>query len=284
MGGVPESALAIAAVPPGREAVVEEDLYQLLRGGLEVLEAAGARLVGGHSAEGAELALGFTVNGRVEPERVLRKGGLRPGDRLVLTKPLGTGTLLAAEMRGAAKAAWVEGAIAAMLQPAGPAASVLLAHGATACTDVTGFGLLGHLLEMLRASGADAALDLDAVPALDGALATLGAGIASTLHPANAALGAALEGGDGSARVQLLFDPQTAGGLLAGVPAGRAEACVAALREAGYPEATVVGTVGPSSAEPRVRLAGRADEKAVKPVNSPPRRALDQRRVRTFAR
>ena len=189
-------------------------------------------------------------------------------------------------MRGAAKAAWVEGAIAAMLQPAGPAASVLLAHGATACTDVTGFGLLGHLLEMLRASGADAALDLDAVPALDGALETLGAGIASTLHPANAALGAALEGGDGSARVQLLFDPQTAGGLLAGVPAGRAEACVAALRERGLPggggDRDRRGRAAPG---PRVRLAGRAAiEKAVKPVNSPPRRALDQRRVRTFAR
>ena len=126
--------------------MVEEDLYQLLRGGLEVLEAAGARLVGGHSAEGAELALGFTVTGAVEPGRVLRKGGLRPGDRLVLTKPLGTGMLLAAAMRGRPRRRrWVEGAIAAMQQPAGPAASVLLAHGATACTDVTGFGLLGHL-------------------------------------------------------------------------------------------------------------------------------------------
>ena len=284
MGGTPESALAIAAVPPGREAVVEEDLYQLLRGGLEVLEAAGAKLVGGHSAEAAELALGFTVSGRVDPARVLRKGGLRPGDRLVLTKPLGTGTLLAAEMRGAAKAAWVEGAIATMLRPAGPAAAVLLAHGATACTDVTGFGLLGHLLEMLRASGADATLDLDAVPVLDGALETLGAGVASTLHPANAALETALVGDDTSVRVQLLFDPQTAGGLLAGVPANRAETCVAALHDAGYPDAAVIGVVGPSSAEPRVRLVARADEKSDKPANNTQPDALDQRRVRTFAR
>src|SRR6202030_946207 len=115
MGGMPETALAIATLPPARPPIVDHDLYHMLRGGLDVLEAAGAVLVGGHSAEGAELALGFAVTGRTRPSNqegghLLRKGGLRPGDRLILTKPLGTGVILAAEMRGRAAARSVEAA------------------------------------------------------------------------------------------------------------------------------------------------------------------------------
>src|SRR6266700_5304235 len=100
MGGAPESALAIATLPPARSPIVEHDLFHMLRGGLDVLEAAGAVLIGGHSAEGAELALGFAVTGRPRPGKLLRKGGLRPGDRLIVTKPLGTGVILAAAGRG----------------------------------------------------------------------------------------------------------------------------------------------------------------------------------------
>jgi selenide,water dikinase len=254
MGAQPRTALAIAAVPPGREAIVEEDLFQMLRGGLDVLEAAGARLIGGHSAEASELALGFTINGEVAADRILRKGGLRPGDRLILTKPLGTGTLLAAAMRGEARAAWIEAALAAMQCPAARAAACLAAHGATACSDVTGFGLLGHLLEMLRASGTDAVLEPASVPALPGALSTLAAGIRSTLHPGNAAFAMVSD----RPEQQLLLDPQTAGGLLAGVPADRAEACVAALRDAGYAHAALIGSVeSHAGREPRVRLQDR---------------------------
>src|SRR6266481_2946229 len=153
MGGVPETALAIATVPSARPPIVEHDLFHMMKGGSEALAAAGAVLVGGHSAEGAELALGFAVTGRTRPGRLMRKGGLRPGDRLLLTKPIGTGVILAAEMRGRAAARNVEAAIAAMLQPAAAASACLAGHGATACTDVTGFGLLGHLVEMLTASG-----------------------------------------------------------------------------------------------------------------------------------
>ena len=100
MGGAPETALAIATVPPARPPIVEHDLFHMLSGGTEVLEAAGAVLVGGHSAEGAELALGFAVTGRPLPGKLLRKSGLRHGDRLILTKPLGTGVVLAGEARG----------------------------------------------------------------------------------------------------------------------------------------------------------------------------------------
>src|ERR1700691_5605309 len=170
MGGVPETALAIAALPPASPAITEHDLFHMLKGGTEVLEAAGASLVGGHSAEGAEMALGFAVTGRTRPGRLMRKGGLRPGDRLILTKPLGTGIILAAEMRGRARARIVANAIESMRQSAAASLWLILSSGAPACTDVTGFGLAGHLLEMLPASSADATLDPEVIPALDGAL------------------------------------------------------------------------------------------------------------------
>src|SRR5262249_54955699 len=197
MGGTPEAALAIATLPPARPEIVEHDLFHMLSGGLDVLEAAGAVLVGGHSAEGSELALGFAITGRPRPGKLLRKAGLRPGDRLMLTKPLGTGVILAASARGPVSARGVEAAIATLGQTAGPAASCLLAHRATACTDVTGFGLLGHLLEMLRASDMDAVLDPGAIPALDGAISLFGRGISSSLHADNTAALTAL-GGDQS--------------------------------------------------------------------------------------
>jgi selenide, water dikinase len=242
MGGLPETALAIAALPAARPAIVEHDLYQMLKGGTEVIEKAGGALVGGHTAEGAEMALGFAVTGRLRPGRLMRKGGLRPGDRLILTKPLGTGVILAAEMRARANARDVEAAITTMLQPAAAASACLIANGTSACTDVTGFGLLGHLTEMLAASGVDACLDPDAIPALDGALALLAAGLTSSLHAGNQASLAALAGDCAPALAALLIDPQTAGGLLAGVAAERATACVDELRQAGY-RAVDIGVV-----------------------------------------
>jgi selenide,water dikinase len=257
MGGVPETALAIAALPPAaRPAITEHDLFHMLKGGGEVLEKAGATLVGGHSAEAAEPALGFAVTGRPRPGRLLRKGGLRPGDRLILTKPLGTGVILAAEMRGLAHARIVAGAIEAMLQSAAAASWIFTSHRASACTDVTGFGLLGHLLEMLSASRADARLDPDRIPALDGALDLIAAGVASSLHAANLSTLGSLSGADaGSPLAALLIDPQTAGGLFAGVAAERADACLEELRDIGY-VAAQVGVIDPMAAElPRVHLA-----------------------------
>jgi selenide,water dikinase len=253
MGGMPETALAIATLPPARPAIVEQDLFHMLKGGTEVLEAAGAVLVGGHSAEGAELGLGFAVTGRTRPGRLLRKGGLKPGDRLILTKPLGTGVILAGEMRGSAGARSVAAAIAAMQQSAAAASACLVAHGATACTDVTGFGLLGHLVEMLTASDAAARLDPAAIPVLDGALPLLATGLTSSAHTGNLAAFAALASDAAEADpafAALLIDPQTAGGLLAGVPAERAAACIDELCRLGYraAEIGVVGEHGPGRA------------------------------------
>jgi selenide,water dikinase len=256
MGGVPETALAIAALPPARPAITEHDLFHMLKGGTEVLEAAGAVLVGGHSAEGAEPALGFAVTGRTRPGRLLRKAGLKPGDRLILTKPLGTGIILAAEMRGLARARIVTAAIETMLQSSAASSWIFTSHGATACTDVTGFGLLGHLLEMLRASSADARLDPNAIPVLDGALDLIAAGVASSLYAGNlSALGALVDDDAGSPLPALLIDPQTAGGLLVGVPAARAQACLAELRDIGYLAAEIGVVDPPSGANPSVQMA-----------------------------
>ena len=171
---------------------------------------------------------------------------MRPGDRLVLTRPIGTGVIFAAEMRGRAQSLWIDAALAVMQESHRPAARILGEHGATAATDVTGFGLAGHLLEMARASGVQVSVGLADVPFLDGALDVARLGIFSSLHDQNLrALQSvrAAPGVIGDPATQLLFDPQTAGGLLAGVPADRAEACVKALRAAGCPQATVIGTV-----------------------------------------
>jgi selenide,water dikinase len=266
MGGAPEAALAIATLPPARPPIVEHDLFHMLRGGLDVLEAAGAVLIGGHSAEGAEMALGFAVTGRPRPGKLSRKGGLRPGDRLILTKPLGTGVILAADARAAAPARVVDGAIATMLQPGAPAAECLQAHRTSACTDVTGFGLLGHLLEMLQASGMDAVLDPDAIPALDGALALFDRGMTSSLHADNVAALTALGAIQNHPLAPLLIDPQTAGGLLAGIPADLAAACCARLCELGYRAAVIGRVMEARGGQPRVDLEAGAAEALPEPV------------------
>jgi selenide,water dikinase len=250
MGGEPQAALAIATVPYGLEAKVEADLAAMMAGANEVLRDAGCALVGGHTSEGAELALGFSVTGLVERAAVLRKGGLRPGDALILTKPLGTGTLLAADMRLKARARWINAAIAHMTTSNRSAAAVLRRHGAHAATDVTGFGLIGHLVEMVKASSVDVRLFLAAVPLLEGAGETLALGIFSSLQPQNVRLRRAVRNLEEAAQqptYAILFDPQTAGGLLASLPAARAEACLAELRANGAPQAAIVGVVEAAS-------------------------------------
>lgn len=252
MGAEAQSALAIATVPYGRERIVEQTLSELMSGALDTLAPTGAVLAGGHSSEGAELAFGLTVNGLIEKDALLRKGGMQPGDALILTKPIGTGTLLAADMRGKAKGRWVDGAIRSMLVSNQSAAACLHRRGATACTDVTGFGLLGHLVEMTRASAVDVRLELAAVPLLDGAEQTVAAGILSSLQPQNLRLRRAVrepETLSTHARYPLLFDPQTAGGLLASVPADEAPACLDELHRLSYPQAAIIGRVEPRTTE-----------------------------------
>lgn len=248
MGAQAQSATAIATVPSGLESKVEDVLFQMMTGALEVLNQANCALVGGHTGEGKELALGFAINGLIDddPAQILRKNGMRPGDVLILTKPIGTGTLFAAHARLAAKGRWIDAALQSMIVSNQKGAQCLRDFEASACTDLTGFGLLGHLVEMTRPSGVDAELDLNALPLLDGAQECVEAGIVSSLQSANVRLRRALRNQEamvGHPRYPLIFDPQTAGGLLASVPADRAPACIAALRELGYTHTAAIGRI-----------------------------------------
>jgi selenide,water dikinase len=245
MGGRPERALAVAVLPHAGPRQSEEDLFQLLAGAKAAFAREQVSLDGGHSSEGDELALGFFVGGRVAREALLRKAGLRPGDRLILTRPLGTGILFAGCMRGVAPAAAVEQALARMRRSNGAAAALLAAGGASALTDVTGFGLAGHLIEMLEASAVSAALHTKDLPLLPAVAALAKAGVTSSLLPENLALAGRLQNGGPVAadELALLFDPQTAGGLLAGVAPADAEALLARLRAGPAPEAALIGEV-----------------------------------------
>jgi selenide, water dikinase len=248
MGAVAQSATAVCTVPPGMDSKVEDVLFQMMTGALEVLNEADCSLVGGHTGEGKELALGFAINGLIEdkPEAILRKSGMKPGDVLILTKPIGTGTLFAAHARLAAKGRWIDAALQSMVISNRVGAQVLREHGGTACTDLTGFGLLGHLVEMTRPSEVDAEIQLSALPLLDGAQECVEAGITSSLQSANVRLRRALRNQEEFVkhpRYPLIFDPQTAGGLLASVPADRVDACIAALKAQGYPHTCKIGRI-----------------------------------------
>lgn len=176
----------------------EEVLVHMLAGACSVLRADNCALVGGHTSEGSELSMGFAITGTADAASVLRKGPPKSGDILILTKPLGTGCILAADMRGKASGRWVKGAIASMLISNKAAAAVLAQHECRACTDVTGFGFMGHLLEMLqfnRRSDDDddtnecddshlqATVTVSSLPILSGARECVAAGILSSLQP-----------------------------------------------------------------------------------------------------
>src|SRR5258708_9457582 len=210
MGAEPWTALAIATVPYGPGAKMRADLSAMLQGAALVLREDGCAVVGGHSGEADEAALGFAVSGLAEPETLTRKSGLRPGDALILTKPIGTGVVLAGHMRGLSRAAWLTAAIGSMRVSNAAAAQILRDHGVTACTDVTGFGLAGHLTEMTRASGVAATIWRNAVPVLPGALELAAQGVESSLAPDNAR---AVPNLSTEPQEGILIDPQTSGAL-----------------------------------------------------------------------
>ncbi|HEY4040440.1 MAG TPA: selenide, water dikinase SelD [Rhodopila sp.] len=248
MGAEPWTALAIAAVPYASSGKMQAELSAMLQGATEILHEAGCALVGGHSAEATEPALGFAVTGLVDSGKILRKSGSQPGDQLILTKPLGTGIVLAGHMRGNTRAQWLMAAIASMRTTNAAAARIGMAHRPRAGTDITGFGLAGHLQEMLEASNLAAVLRLESIPALPGARALAAHGIESTLAPDNRR---ALADAPDTA---LLVDPQTSGGLLLSFPASRAGVCLQALQDEGI-NAAIIGEIEPARDDgPRIRL------------------------------
>jgi selenide,water dikinase len=240
MGARPQAAVATVILPRMAARMQGAWLDEVMDAARKVFAAEGAEIVGGHSSMGTELTLGFTVTGLLDRDPVTLAGA-RPGDALVLSRGIGTGVVLAGEMRVLAEGAEVAACWAQMTAPQGAAAAIL-APMAHAMTDVTGFGLAGHLGNICAASDVGAELALDAVPLLPGALRLSEAGVRSTLYEQNRA---ALEGrveAPETARAALVFDPQTAGGLLAAVPAAEADRLVADLRNAGF-DAARIGTV-----------------------------------------
>lgn len=241
-GVPPRFAQALVVVPEGEDA--GEVLYLALAGARRAFDASGVTLLGGHTLTGDALYVGFTMWGETETDApLLTLKGLRTGDELVLTKALGTGVVFYADMRGQAAGEWVDAAFASMRAANDIASRVAVEVGASACTDVTGFGLAGHLGEMCRASGVTATVDVEALPLLPGVERLLELGSRSTFHAENAKAARAMKIGEKwatRARTQVLFDPQTSGGLLLG---SRSGAAVVEKLEAAGARGWVIGRV-----------------------------------------
>lgn len=251
MGGRPLTALAIAGFPRDLE---RDRLADIFQGGLETLDAAGVALLGGHTVQDQEIKFGYAVTGEVHPERVWSNAGARPGDRLILTKALGTGVVGTAIKFGRAPDAVAAAAIASMATLNRAAADVLRAlpdGSVRACTDITGFGLIGHGTEMARASRCTLEIDAGSVPFFDGVLDlvaanTPGGGRTNEQHFGGSVV--VTTGTLDARRIQVLYDPQTSGGLLASVTASVAAAAVRALVDAGV-TAHLIGRVIPRERE-----------------------------------
>jgi selenide,water dikinase len=228
MGGTPVTALSLLAFDPCR--VPLDTARAILAGALPVLEEAGCALVGGHTLDDPELKFGLAVTGVVDPARITRNSTARPGDLLYLTKPLGTGVVATALKGGLAPAPVVAEATRWMKTPNSGAARAARAAGASAVTDVTGFGLLGHLLEMCRGAGVGAKLEGERIPVMKGVPGLVEAGMVPAGAYANRkAIEGFLAGGAADGRLLTLCDPQTSGGFLIAVPTFGAAAHEAAL-------------------------------------------------------
>ncbi|ERT04605.1 selenide, water dikinase [Lyngbya aestuarii BL J] len=250
MGATPQSALAIVTLPYATSTKQEETLFHLLSGVNKVLNTVSASLIGGHTTEGEKLALGLTCNGFAIPNKLLRKGEIKPNQALILTKAIGTGTLFAADMQLKAKGRWIEAAIASMLLSNQAAADCFKQYKITACTDITGFGLIGHLLEMIRTSSVAVELNLEAISILKGAKETTHKGIFSSLYPENYQFSKKIKNQQQASQhplYPLLFDPQTSGGLLASIPLEHANSCLNHLKRLGYVDSCIIGQVQPQS-------------------------------------
>ncbi len=248
MGAAPQSALSQITLPRLGAPLQAEMLAEILTAATDVFGAAGADILGGHTSIGAELTIGFSITGLAD--HPIRKSGAQENDAIILTKPIGTGTILAAEMATAQMSGQmpdlmlgevVTTCMASMLHPLATASKILSPH-ATAMTDVTGFGLAGHLLEMLDGAGLSATLALNDIPTLPGAQTLAALGHASSIAPANRALCLGRINAPNTPHAALLFDPQTAGGLLATVPQAQAQTILKTLIAAGEP-AAIIGSV-----------------------------------------
>lgn len=252
MGGRPLFALNLCCFPT--DSAPRSIFAEILAGGLDKLRESGTALLGGHSVRDAELKFGLAVVGRADPGKLLTNTGARPGDRLLLTKPLGTGAIINGFRGGQLSQEDLEPALREMEKLNDVASELALAHGATACTDVTGFGLAGHALELARGAGVSVRLHVRQLPVHDAFDRACAHGVSTRGTRDNAAAANEISGirTMSSRDRQLLFDPQTSGGLLITVPEKPARTLLADLRARGH-HAAIVGEVleGPA----RLRIA-----------------------------
>jgi selenide,water dikinase len=244
MGGRPLTALSIIGFP-----IDELDgsiMEEMLRGGMDKLEEAGCSLIGGHSINDEEIKLGFAVTGLMDSENAVERGNARPGDVLVLTKPLGTGMVSFAAQIGRINPESLDEVGASMAELNKDAAELMVKHGANACTDVTGYALAGHLVEMVRGSGVTAEIDMSSLPVFAAAQACLENDILPGAIERNQEYSMAwvkVTDAGGEKNLPILYDPQTSGGLLISLPEAQGNEFVQEMRERGHSAASIIGRV-----------------------------------------
>ncbi len=244
MGGRPLTAMNIVCFPI--KEMPKEVLKQILQGGMDKIHEAGAILVGGHSVEDPEIKYGLSVTGVIHPQKILTNKGARVGDFLILTKPLGTGVLATAVKGNLASEAAITKLVKVTATLNSKAAEIMAEFNVHACTDVTGFGLGGHLLEMARASQKEIELWSNKVPIIPEALEYAAMGLIPAGSYANKHFcenTVEIRGNISSLTIDMLFDAQTSGGLIIALPQKEAETCLKRLRENGVSEATIIGYV-----------------------------------------
>jgi len=243
MAGTPITAMAITCFP--KKGVDPAILGEIMRGGLETLNKYGVTLIGGHSVDSEQIMFGYSVTGVIDPDKIATNSGARSGDVIILTKPIGTGVISTGIKWGKTNERVASKSVETMLTPGRYAAEAMREFGVKGATDVTGFALLGHAWEMAKASHVTIELDSKAVPLLEGALELAAQGMLTSGDKTNREyVGQDIEVADsiGKETRHLLFDPQTAGGMLISIHADRATDLLARLRE-NYSQAQVIGSV-----------------------------------------
>lgn len=254
MGGRPITALNLCCFPGS--GIPREALEAILRGGLEKIQEAEARLIGGHTVKDDELKYGLSVTGLVHPQRYVANSGARPGDRLILTKPIGTGVIIGAARSGKLPASVLERAVQDMIQLNRIACEAMIEFHAHACTDITGFGLAGHTAEIARASNVGLRLDVKRVPHYPESLEVIRQGASTRMTPLNHDLVRDLLAVDSAVMPEeekLCYDPQTSGGLLIAVAKVDAARLLERLQRRGIRHAAIIGEVI-ASQSPRLEL------------------------------
>jgi selenide,water dikinase len=243
MAGTPLTALAITCFP--KKGVDPAILGEIMRGGLETLNQHGVTLIGGHSVDSQQIMFGYAVTGVIDPDKIATNAGARPGDAIILTKSIGTGVISTAIKFEKTTAEVAAASVATMLTPGKYAAEAMREFGVKGATDVTGFALLGHAWEMARASNVEILIEPASVPILEGALELAAAGVITGADKTNRDyVGDDIEIDESVSQElrRLLYDPQTAGGMLIAIPANRADELLSRLHE-NYPNAKIIGRV-----------------------------------------